>query len=74
MKAFLQTLFSALLFALILSSCASRGKSAYAPVIPPPTFQVDPALLDSPASTGTPPAESEKTEAQKTNAEKPVTQ
>jgi len=57
MKTFLQTLFCAFAFALLLPSCTNREKSAYAPVIPPPTFQTDPALLGQPISSDAPPAE-----------------
>ncbi|MCL2021715.1 MAG: hypothetical protein FWG81_06410 [Betaproteobacteria bacterium] len=39
----------ALLFCLFLSACAGKKTSVFAPVIPPPTFRVDPALLDQSA-------------------------
>ncbi|MDR1848850.1 MAG: hypothetical protein LBQ75_02305 [Zoogloeaceae bacterium] len=72
MKISLPALLCPLLFVVILSACAGQKKSAYAPIIPPPTFQVDPALLSSPAATDAPPAQSGNTKTPEANT--PVTE
>jgi len=45
MKHSLQTLVCMLSLALALSACAGQKTSVYAPIIPPPTYKTDPALL-----------------------------
>ncbi|MDR0233526.1 MAG: hypothetical protein LBI31_01765 [Zoogloeaceae bacterium] len=77
MNSSLRTLAFALFFGLTLSACFfSRKPSVYAPIIPPPVFRTDPALLDQTAPAAAEnhatPAESQETPqetAQETNQE-----